>query len=176
MTMQIERRLPGLWPGWLSQTMPRSILDPFIEREAMMPLAWSDREGMHLEEFREDDTLVVRAELPGIDPDNDVEITVSDGSLCIRAERREKHERSGNGDFFRSEFRYGQFTRTLPLPAGAGAEDVKASYDDEILEIRLPMVTPAAAVSRVAVSRGAATQGAATEGAVTEGAVTEGKD
>ncbi len=163
MTMQIERRLPGLWPGWLSQTMPRSILDPFmepfVEREPMVPLAWSDREGMHLEEFREDDTLVVRAELPGIDPDDDVEITVSDGSLCIRAERRERHERSGNGDFYRSEFRYGQFTRTLPLPAGAGPEDVKASYDDGILEIRLPMVSPSQAVSRVAITRGAGSRG-----------------
>jgi HSP20 family protein len=154
MAMQIERRLPGLWPGWLSQTMPRSILDPLMDLEPMMPSGWSDRDGMHLEEFRDDDTLVVRAELPGIDPDTDVEITVSDGSLCIRAERRESHERTGNGDFYRSEFRYGQFTRTLPLPAGAGADDVKASYDDGILEIRLPMASPSPSVSRVAVTRG----------------------
>ena len=43
---------------------------------------------IRVDEYQEDDTLVVRAELPGIDPDRDVEITVSDGVIHIRAERR----------------------------------------------------------------------------------------
>lgn len=110
---------------------------------------------MHLEEFREDGTFVVRAELPGIDPDRDVEITVAGGTLCIRAERREKHEARGDGDFYRSEFRYGQFTRTLPLPGGVGAEDVAADYTDGILEVRLPLRAAGPGPARVAVTRGA---------------------
>lgn len=109
---------------------------------------------MHLEEFRDNGTLVVRAELPGIDPERDVEITVAEGTLCIRAERREKHEARGDGDFYRSEFRYGQFSRTLPLPAGVGPEDVVADYTDGILEVRLPLRQAGPGPTRVAVGRG----------------------
>ena len=56
-----------------------------------------------------DDLLIVRAELPGMDPDNDFEITVENGTLTIHAERREEHKQA-----HRSEFRYGSFTRSIP--------------------------------------------------------------
>lgn len=149
MAVLSERRWPSLWSGWLGRSWPSAIIPP-------APEWWADRDGMHLEEFREDGTLVVRAELPGIDPDRDVEITVAGGTLCIRAERREKHEATGDGDFYRSEFRYGQFTRTLPLPGGVGAEDVAADYTDGILEVRLPLRAAGPGPARVAVTRGAA--------------------
>jgi HSP20 family protein len=73
----------------------------------------------------------MRAELPGIDPDKDVEIAVQNGVLTVRAERRE--EKEGR----RSEFHYGTFTRSMTLPAGADVDDVKATYIDGILEIRI---------------------------------------
>jgi HSP20 family protein len=145
-----ERRWPSLWSGrWGSRSWPTAILPP-------VPDWWVDREALHLEEFRENGTLVVRAELPGIDPDRDVEITVAEGTLCIRAERREKHEERGDGDFYRSEFHYGQFSRTLPLPRGVGADEVIADYTDGILEVRLPLREAGPGPVRVAVSRGSA--------------------
>jgi HSP20 family protein len=92
-----------------------------------------DDEGRQLvavEEFTEGDTLVVKAELPGIDPDKDVEITISGGAL---------HTEESGKTFHRRELRYGSFARTLPLPEGVEDSDIAASYKDGILAVRVPM-------------------------------------
>lgn len=94
--------------------------------------------GIPVEEYQEDDTHVVKAELPGIDPERDVDITVQDGMLRIRAERQQE-EKTEERDFYRQEIRYGSFARNIPLPAGASEEDVKAEYRDGILTVRLPL-------------------------------------
>jgi HSP20 family protein len=98
---------------------------------------WSAEDLIQVEEFREDGVLVVRAELPGIDPDKDVELTVSGGMLHIRAERRgeEKHEEHG---YLRQELRYGSLSRSLPLPEGVAEPDIKATYKAGMLEVRIP--------------------------------------
>jgi HSP20 family protein len=83
-----------------------------------------------VEEYVEDGHYMVRAELAGIDPDKDVEVTVGSGYLTIRAERSDKTEGK-----HRSEFRYGAFSRTLALPAGADEDTVTASYRDGILTV-----------------------------------------
>jgi HSP20 family protein len=91
-----------------------------------------------IEEFMDGDTLVIRADLPGIDPAKDLELTVDDGVLHIHAERREQTGAEGKQGY-RSELRYGAFTRSLPLPAGASDKDIDASYTAGILEIRVPV-------------------------------------
>jgi HSP20 family protein len=93
---------------------------------------------LRVEEFTEGDQMVVRAEMPGIDPDKDVDITVSDHTLHLRAERREEAKSQEKGRY-RSEFRYGSFSRTIELPTGATDKDVKAQYKDGILEVRIPI-------------------------------------
>lgn len=99
---------------------------------------WAEAEDLiRVEEFREDGTLVVRADLPGIDPDSDVELTVSDGMLHIRAERREEEKRQEHG-YLRRELRYGSLSRALPLPEGVTEADITATYKAGILEIRVP--------------------------------------
>lgn len=97
---------------------------------------------IRVEEFVDGKTLVVRAEMPGVDPDKDVEITISDGYLNIRAERQEKEEHQDKGSY-RSEFRYGSFSRSVMLPEGVKEEDIKASYTDGVLEVRTPLPEPA---------------------------------
>jgi HSP20 family protein len=100
--------------------------------------AWREGERMiRIEEFRDGDTLVIRAEIPGIDPDKDVEINVRDHMLEIRAERREQQATEEKGAR-RSEFRYGSFYRAVPLPAEAKDGDVHATYKDGVLEVRVP--------------------------------------
>ena len=89
---------------------------------------------LRVEEFRDGIEYVVRAELPGIDPDNDLELTVQDGVLTLRAERKEEQRET-----HRSEFRYGTFSRSLALPPGTDENDVRATYRDGILEIRVGM-------------------------------------
>ena len=99
-----------------------------------------DTSWMRVEEFVDDGTYVVRAELPDIDPDKDVEITVEDGMLHIRAERQAKTEHREKSSY-RSEFRYGSFSRTIPLRADVKESDITASYKDGVLEIRAPLAT-----------------------------------
>jgi HSP20 family protein len=102
------------------------------------PEMWGGAEArLRLEQLEDDGDLVIRAEMPGVDPDEDVDISVHDGRLTISAERREETEDKGEGTY-RSEFRYGSFSRTVSLPSGVAADDITASYDDGILEVRVP--------------------------------------
>jgi HSP20 family protein len=104
---------------------------------------------MRVEDYVSEGQYVVRAELPGIDPEKDVEITVDDGVLTVKAERREEKKESG-----RSEFRYGSFTRSVTLPTGADEENVAASYRDGILEVRTPIKEATKAEpKRIAISK-----------------------
>jgi HSP20 family protein len=113
-----------------------------------------DASWVRVEEFRDGSTMVVRVDLPGVDPDNDVEITISEGMLQIRAERREPAEdKTKNG--YRSEFRYGSFSRNVTLPPGCRQENVTASYRDGVLEVRIPVPEePPAGTGKVNINRG----------------------
>lgn len=111
-----------------------------------------DKSSIRVEEFVADGTLVVRAELPDVDVDKDVDISVHDGLLHIKAERSVKSEKEDKS-FYRSEFRYGAFERTLPLPRGASIDDVKATYENGVLEIRIPTTGPDAGARKVPVQR-----------------------
>ena len=97
-----------------------------------------DVPAFRVEEFRDADALVIRAEIPGIDPDNDLDVTIADGTLRIRGERRESAEhKARNG--YRTEFKYGSFSRDIPLPPSTPQEEVSASYNDGVLEVRVPL-------------------------------------
>jgi len=93
-------------------------------------------QAIRVEDFIEEDHYVVRAELTGIDPEKDLEVTVGAGYLTIHAERHDKTEGK-----HRSEFRYGAFTRSLQLPGNASEDDVKASYHDGILTVSVGLKT-----------------------------------
>ena len=86
-----------------------------------------------LEESIRDDRYVIRAELPGLDPENDIEVTVDGRILTIRAERRQQDEGP-----YRSEFRYGSLARAVRLPARVDPADVTARYDKGVLEVSVP--------------------------------------
>jgi HSP20 family protein len=109
---------------------------------------------LRVEEFVDEGTLVLRAELPGLDPDKDVELSIVDGVLHIRAERTEKTEKKVEGTY-RSEFRYGSFVRSVALPDGVDVDAITATYNDGILEVRTPLPVPAEKppVTKVPVTR-----------------------
>ena len=73
---------------------------------------------MRVEEYVDGEECVIRAELPGIDPRKDIDLTVTDGVLHLSAKREERTEEE-RPDGYRSEFRYGHLTRNLRLPEGA---------------------------------------------------------
>jgi len=87
-----------------------------------------------VEDYVKDNNYVVRVELPGMEPEKDIEITVTDGTLTIRAERREEH-----AEAHRSEFRYGSFSRSVALPDRADTEHITATYDKGILQVSVPV-------------------------------------
>ncbi len=82
------------------------------------------------------DTLIVEAALPGIKPE-DVDITVEDGTLAIRAEYREER-REGEGETLLSEIRRGSVSRTVSLPAGLEPEKARATFEHGVLKLEIP--------------------------------------
>ncbi|BBZ45386.1 Hsp20/alpha crystallin family protein [Mycobacterium parmense] len=105
-----------------------------------------DTRVMRLEDEMRDGRYIVRAEMPGVDPAKDLDITVRDGQLTIKAERSEKKDFDG-----RSEFSYGSFVRTVSLPPGVDEENIEAAYDQGILTVSMAVTEPKATERHVQV-------------------------
>jgi HSP20 family protein len=117
---------------------PRTIFPDLVDwfEEPFLTLRPYLAQPIRVEEYVEGDHYMIRAELAGLDPEKDVEVTVGSGYLTIRAERSDKTEGK-----HRSEFRYGSFSRTMGLPANADEDAVTASYRDGILTIAVGLKT-----------------------------------
>jgi len=90
-----------------------------------------------VETFERDGKLVVRADLPGLSP-QDVIVEVANGVLTISGERQEKRE-VGKKGLRHTELRYGRFMRSIPLPEGISEADIQANFSDGVLEISVPI-------------------------------------
>jgi len=91
-----------------------------------------------VEMFERDGQLVVRADLPGLSPE-DVRIEVTDDSLTIEGERRSEMEVEEEGGVYRSERTYGRFSRIIALPEGVDPDGAQARFDNGVLEITIPL-------------------------------------
>jgi len=101
------------------------------------------------------DTLVIRVELPGVNPDKDIDVTVNDGVLQISARREKRDTDKSKNNGYRSEFHYGEFSRNLALPAGVDKSAVTAEYKDGILKVTVPWpAEPEPGSQKVLVERG----------------------
>ncbi|WP_319520272.1 Hsp20/alpha crystallin family protein [uncultured Martelella sp.] len=78
----------------------------------------------------------ITAELPGMSVDN-IDIKLNDGSITIRGEKSEE-KKEEKEDYLVSERHYGEFQRTLSLPAGVDADAVKADFANGVLTVTLP--------------------------------------
>jgi HSP20 family protein len=103
---------------------------------------------VRVEDYMDEGTYVLRAEMPGLDPDKDVSLDVEGDVLTISGERHEEQK-----DKNRHEFHYGSFTRSIPLPHGVKTEEIKATYVDGVLEVRVPSVTQEHKPVKVSVER-----------------------
>lgn len=137
---EVSGRLDRLFDEW-THLLPFRLLP--LGLPAVFEHGFEDESLIRVDEYREGDDLVVRAEIPGFDVDKDVEITVSDHRLHIEAERHLEEKAEGKG-FVRRELRYGRLARDLQLPESVTEADVSARYDDGILEVRVhvPQGTP----------------------------------
>ena len=83
-----------------------------------------------------EDHFVLKADLPGLS-EGDVSIEVQDGTLTISGERKAEHEQREKG-WYRIERSFGSFNRSLTLPDGVDPERIEASFNNGVLEVRIP--------------------------------------
>lgn len=84
-----------------------------------------------------DGNLVVSAELPGL-RENDVDVQIVNDTLVIQGEKRDEREED-EGGVRRTEIRYGQFYRAIPLPEGAQTDQARAEFQNGVLRVTIPV-------------------------------------
>jgi HSP20 family molecular chaperone IbpA len=107
-----------------------------------------DLHTVRIEDYTEDDRYVMRAELPGMSPEN-IDAFISDGVLTVQAERTEKDVTKTH-----SEIRYGAMSRSVTLPPGADEDDVKADYTDGMLTVSVGLGAEKTEAKHVEIQRG----------------------
>lgn len=111
----------------------RHRLDQAFRDLSNVPGGWSPS----VDVVKHDGDLILRADLPGIEPDQ-VKIEVEGDVLTVSGEHREEKEEE-NEHYVRRERRYGSFSRSMVLPGGVKADDIEAKSEDGVLEVRIPM-------------------------------------
>lgn len=112
-----------------------------------------------LDALQEDGDIVVRAELPGVRPE-DVEVTFHNGVLTISGERKAEQEKEGSGYYVR-ERRYGSFRRSMTLPQGTDDSKIHARFQDGVLEVRVEGAAAVQEPKRIQIEGGESANGEA---------------
>jgi len=107
---------------------------PMLERGEYVP---------PIESYAKNGDLVVRADLPGVDP-KDIDIRVLGNVLTIKGNRKEEKEAKSE-DYVRREVSYGAFERRMTLPEGANTEKIEAHFKNGVVEVTMPMAKVAEA-------------------------------
>ena len=150
-TTREERSLGRTRPwGWdasslramqrMTDEMDRMLDDFGFGRRWLRPSSWRETGAQiwapDVEVFQKNNELTIRADLPGLKRE-DVTVDITDNDICIRGERKHEKEEEREG-YYRSERSYGSFSRVIPLPEGAIADQAKANFKDGVLEITMP--------------------------------------
>lgn len=124
----------------MTSLIQRPSLIPDIFRFLEGGIPFGDHHAVRIEDYVDNGTYVLRAELPGVDPDKDVRITIDGTELSITAERKVEQRDKSHSEFF-----YGSFYRSVQLPSGADTGKIKAKYEAGILEVTVPVTEKAKA-------------------------------
>lgn len=111
------------------------LFDAFFEESfwpAPVERSWSPS----VDVYETDSEVVVKAELPGLRAE-DIEVTLAENRLTLKGEKKRSEETKGE-NYYRRESVYGSFVRTVPIPVPVKKDDIKASFKDGVLEVRLP--------------------------------------
>lgn len=108
------------WPAWMEEG---EVLTPAVEVGET------------------DDEFFVKAQVPGMKREN-LSVDLSEGALTIKGEAKEEKEEKKKS-YYRREFSYGHFARTIPLPAGAEASKASAELHDGVLSVHVPKTAEA---------------------------------
>lgn len=123
----LENRMEPMFRSFGLWTPGRSRIGMLPARPFASPMDVMARDG----------GIVIRIDLPGIDPAKDLRITTEGGELTIHGERRESAEVKEE-NYYRSETFKGSFERHLPLPEGTSVDKISAEYTNGVLEIVVP--------------------------------------
>jgi len=121
------------WDPFREMTQVQSQLNRLVDQ------VWNGRQESWLpavDVFDTQEAVVLKAELPGMDPD-DIQIEVEDNVLTIKGERKFEEE-VDEERYYRVERRFGSFQRSLALPQGVKADEIAAAYEDGILTLTVP--------------------------------------
>jgi HSP20 family protein len=128
-------------PGTLTRWDPFTELgDLRVRFDRMFHELYGERERAWtpaVDVLREDGNLVVRADIPGITPE-EVKIEVEDDILTVSGEHEERKQEKDK-HYVRRERRYGSFYRSMALPRGVKAKDIKAKTRDGVVEVTIPI-------------------------------------
>ena len=139
--MTMQRWRPTSLTSWRPfEEMERFLSSPLYDWPFRMmwrrlpteEIAWAPS----VEIYEKDDHFIVRAELPGVKQE-DIDISVAGDTLTIKGERKASEEVSET-DYYRCELCYGTFSRSITLPTPVNAKKIEASYEDGILELKVP--------------------------------------
>ena len=130
----LENLIETVWPG---------VFSPFITRQATQPQI------AHIDVLDHDDAFVLKAEIAGVDKDR-LDVQVHGNWVYISGVKEEDRSREGENYIYR-ERRYGEFSRTVQLPAEVNGDQTKATYKDGVLELTLPK-TESAKRKKIAIS------------------------
>jgi HSP20 family protein len=129
------------WPGWGDYPELRHRLDQFFDEFSG---GATPTKLAKLDVLEDDGKLLLRAEMPGIKPD-DVKIEVADDVLTVHGEHEESKEsqsgktKDSDKRFLRRERSYASFSRSVALPPKVDASKIEATVRDGLVEITVPL-------------------------------------
>lgn len=125
------------WDPFREMVSMRRAMDRLIEN-SMGSEDWNQASdwSLALDVVEEEDAYLVKASVPGIKPE-DIDVTYEKGMLTIKGVVKDETETT-KGQYHLRERRYGTFSRTISLSTSVKADDIKATYENGVLELRLP--------------------------------------
>ena len=168
--MAIQRWRPGDEFGEIERMMDAMLRNPLVAYRR--PLTWwripTEEIGWvpAVEIYEKADSLVARAELPGM-KEEEIDVSVVGDTLTISGERKAESEVKDE-DYYRCELCYGRFSRSIGLPAAVDPDNVEASFENGILEVTLPKVEKAKPKKVHVKTKGTKVEGSKAKGAKKE--------
>jgi HSP20 family protein len=122
--------------GDMRTTLDRLFDEGFSRPWRVIPTSTAYEGSFPVDVSETDDALEVKASLPGVRPE-DVEVTISNDVLTVKATHEEKTEEKKR-DYYRRELRYGTLHRSLSLPVSVDADKAEAKFENGVLHLTLP--------------------------------------
>jgi HSP20 family protein len=120
----------------LRNAMDQLFEDSFIRPSRFWPEFRASESTFDLDMYQTDNDVVVKAAIPGIDPE-EVDISLTGDVLTIKGEHKEEQEVKEE-NYFRKERRYGTFTRSIQIPVSVESDKVDAVFENGVLTLTLP--------------------------------------